>query len=82
MNVDLPNDVNEFVKHLVVSGRFQSEQEAVTEGLRLLQARETLRRDVQKGFDQLDAGEGIEADVVFQEVNQVIDAVEKEQLGS
>lgn len=77
MNVHLPDEVNEFVKHLVVSGRFQSEEEAVAEGIRLLMSREELRVEVTQGFQQLDGGLGIDGDEVFDEVNQAIDAIEK-----
>ncbi len=81
MNVHLPDEVNEFVKHLVVSGRFQSEEEAVAEGIRLLMSREQLRGEVAQGFQQLDGGLGIDGDEVFDEVNQAIDAIEKGAAG-
>lgn len=81
MNVDLPNDVHQFVKHLVVSGRFQSEEEAVAEGIRLLMSREQLRGEVAQGFQQLDGGLGIDGDEVFDEVSQAIDAIEKGAAG-
>ena len=82
MNVDLPEKVNEIVNHLVESGRFQSGEEAVAEGLRLLVSREQLREEVAQGFQQIDDGLGIEGDQVFDEMNQSIDAIEKGQLGS
>jgi antitoxin ParD1/3/4 len=81
MNVHLPDEVNEFVKHLVVSGRFQSEEEAVAEGIRLLMSREQLRGEVARGFQQLDGGLGIDGDEVFDEVSQAIDAIEKGAAG-
>ena len=82
MNVHLPDEVNEIVNHLVESGRFQSGEEAVAEGLRLLVSREQLREEVARGFRQLDEGQGVDGDEVFGEVHQAIDTVEKEQLGS
>jgi putative addiction module CopG family antidote len=82
MNVHLPDEFNEIVNHLVERGRFQSGEEAVAEGLRLLVLREQLREEVAQGFRQIDDGLGIEGDQVFEEVNQSIDAIEKEQLGS
>jgi Arc/MetJ-type ribon-helix-helix transcriptional regulator len=82
MNVHLPDEFNEIVNHLVERGRFQSGEEAVAEGPRLLVSREQLREEVAQGFQQIDDGLGIEGDQVFEEVNQSIDAIEKEQLGS
>jgi putative addiction module CopG family antidote len=43
MNVELPSDVTDFVRELIVAGRFASEREAIAEALRLLQSREQLR---------------------------------------
>ena len=82
MNVELPGDVNDFVKELVVSGRFASEQEAITEGLRLLMSREQLRTEVTKGFKQLDDGEWLDGDAIFDDLHREIDAIEKEQFGT
>ncbi len=81
MDMDLPSDVNEFVKHLVVSGRFQSESEAVAEGVRLLMSHEKLRADVHQGFQQLDEGQAVDGDAVFEELDHLIDSVENEQQG-
>ena len=57
MNLNLPNEINEFVKGLVSQGRFDSEEAAVVEGIRLLMSREQLHGEIQKGIDQLDNGE-------------------------
>ena len=46
MNEEVPSDVDDFVRALVVAGRFASEQDAVAEAFRLLKAREQLRADV------------------------------------
>ncbi len=80
MHIELPNDVSDFVKELVFSGRFQSEEAAVAEGLRLLRSREQLRSEVAKGFKQLDDGQWVDGDAVFEELDREIDAVEKGQL--
>ena len=82
MHVDLPSDVNDFVRELVVAGRFASEQDAVAEGLRLLKSREQLRATVAKGFRQLDEGEWWEGEAVFEELHRDIDAMEEQQLGN
>ena len=43
MNVEVPRDVDDFVRKLVVAGRYASEQDAVAEAFRLLKSREQLR---------------------------------------
>ncbi len=51
----------------MASGRFWSEDEAITEGLKLLQHREekldALRADLQVGIDDLDAGRKSNPDI-------------------
>ncbi len=44
MNLNLPNDVNDFVKGLVSQGRFNSEEDAIAEGIKLLMGCEQLRK--------------------------------------
>lgn len=82
MNLNLPDEVNDFVKGLVAQGRFNSEEDAVVEGIKLLMGREQLRSEVQEGVRQLDSGEYYDEDTVFDEVNAAIDKVEAEQQGS
>ena len=40
MNLNLPSDINAFVKSLVSKGRFDSEEAAIIEGIRMLMGRE------------------------------------------
>lgn len=68
MNIQLPRDAMQFVEGLVTSGEFESTNEAVTEGVRLLMSRQRLRADIQKGIDELDAGLGVEGEEVFAEL--------------
>jgi len=82
MNVELPSDMDDFVRELVVAGRFASEQEAVAEALRLLKLRERLRADVGQGFRQLDNGQWVDGETVFEELHRGIDAIEKERQAS
>ncbi len=79
MNINLPNDFNEFVKNIVVEGRFESEEAVIVEGLRLLMSREELRREIAKGIKQLDEGDWIDGDTVFRELHEQIDAIEAEK---
>ena len=76
MNLNLPAEANEFVKGLVAQGRYQNEEAAVVDGIRLLMSREKLRADIQVGINQLDRGESCDEETVFAEVDAVIDEVE------
>lgn len=61
MSTEIPGDLLAFVRRMVAAKRFLTEDDVIAEGIRLLQARETLRDEVVKGFDQLDAGLGATA---------------------
>jgi antitoxin ParD1/3/4 len=76
MNVSLTPELEEFVRNQVESGRFRSASEAVREGIRMLEDRtrereaklEALREMVGAGIDELDRGEAIDVDQVFDEI--------------
>lgn len=70
MNVELNPEAVQFVQGLVAAGQFKSADEAVAEGLRLLMRQQQLRAEIQKGIDELDAGQGIEGEVVFGELRE------------
>ncbi|MCC9658874.1 ribbon-helix-helix domain-containing protein [Rhodopirellula halodulae] len=82
MNLNLPSELNDFVKGLVAQGRYNSEEDAIVEGIKLLMGREQLRGEIQKGVEQLNAGEFYDEEAVFDEVNAEIDKVEAQQQGS
>ena len=82
MNLNLPNDINEFVKGLVSQGRFDSEEAAIIEGVRMLMGREQLKAEIQVGIDQLDNGQHFDEETVFAEVNAEIDKIESTRQGS
>ncbi len=65
MNVKVPADFENFVQSLLDSRRYLSEEEVISEGLHLLKSREVLRAEVQNGFEQLDAGLGVQGDVAI-----------------
>ncbi len=68
MVVHLTSDALQFVEGLVASGEYESADEAVAAGVRLLMSQQQLRADIQKGIDELDAGLGIEGEEVFAEL--------------
>lgn len=81
MNGELPPELQSFVQELVSKGIYDSEISAVIEGVRLLEARERLRADLQVGIDQLDAGLGLSEDEVFPEIFEELKKIEREQTG-
>lgn len=78
LTVSLTPELEEFVSSRVDSGKFVSASEVVREGLRLLEDREArreaeldrLRRDVRVGLDQARAGELVDGEEVFEELER------------
>ena len=65
MTINVPPEFESFVASLVARRRFLSENEVLVESLRLLQARETLAEEIQKGFDQIDEGQCVDGPTAF-----------------
>lgn len=68
MDLHLPSDLSEFVNEEMRSGEYASPDAVVREALERLardrRARAELDEGIQLGLDQLDAGLGIDGDVV------------------
>lgn len=79
MTVDIPADLEPFVQRLIAERRFLTESDVLSEGLRLLQAQESLRNAVRQGFVQLDEGSVVPAEMVFTKAKERIAAVERVQ---
>jgi len=66
MTVDIPAELEQFVRSALDRGLFKSETELVSEALRLLQERqrrlEELREGIRPALERLDRGDGIELD--------------------
>jgi antitoxin ParD1/3/4 len=64
MNVAIPQDLVGFVQTQIASGHFSSEQEMISQGLRLLKLHSErladLQREIGIGVGELERGEGIE----------------------
>lgn len=76
MNLNLPVEANDFVRSLVAQGKYQSEEDAVVDGIRLLKSREELREKIAAGVDQLDRGESLDEDTVFDEIEAELRRIE------
>lgn len=78
MTIDVPQEFESFVASLVARRRFLSEHEVLLESLRLLQARESLAEEIQKGFEQIDLGQSIDGSVAMAKLRERL----RTQLGS
>ncbi len=65
MTIYVPQEFESFVASLVARRRFLSENEVLAESLRLLQARESLAKEVQMGFEQIDTGNCVDGPSAF-----------------
>ena len=76
MSAEIPLDLTPFVQRMVSERRFLSESDVLAEGLRLLQARETLRQEVRTGFEQLEAGMRVPAKDAYARAEERIAEIE------
>lgn len=60
MSTDIPPEFESFVSSLISRRRYLSEREVLCEGLRLLQAKESLSEEVHKGFAQIENGQCVD----------------------
>ena len=74
LHISLPEALKEFALKRVEEGAFSNPSDYVRALIRAdreqQQKLETLRRDLQKGIDELDRGEGIPAEDVFARLNE------------
>ena len=77
MSTGIPQDMEPFVHRMVSERRYLTEQDVVNEGLRMVQARETLRDEVAKGFASLDVGRGVPAEQVYSRAEKRIAEIER-----
>ena len=78
MNVILPPDLQQFVTDQIASGEFDNPGEVICKGLALLrehrgleeQQLESLCAKIREGLEQLQRGEGIPGEQVFEELRE------------
>jgi antitoxin ParD1/3/4 len=70
MTINLSSEMDQFVKELVSTGKYPSEQAAVAEGLRLLMSKEQLKAEIAKGIRDLDEGRFYDEETAFAELDK------------
>jgi antitoxin ParD1/3/4 len=74
ISAELGETLEQVVADLVENGRYNSKSEVLREGVRLVQERELRLRELQDSVNlamaQIDAGQGLSADEVFDELEQ------------
>jgi antitoxin ParD1/3/4 len=68
MAIHLNKELETEIDAKVRSGAYQSADDVIREGLELINAREELRQAIAAGAAQLDRGEGIPGEQVFDEL--------------
>jgi antitoxin ParD1/3/4 len=68
MAIHLNKDLEAEIDRRVRSGAYRSADDLIREGLELINAREELRQAIAAGAAQLDRGEGIPGEQVFEEL--------------
>jgi antitoxin ParD1/3/4 len=72
MNIRLPSDQLAKAENLVAIGRYQSLDELVAEGVRLLLSHEELRKEIQKGIDDVNRGDVVDHETVFATLRETV----------
>jgi antitoxin ParD1/3/4 len=70
MSLQIPPEIEEMVQSIFRSGQYENESEVIREALGLLRRRDLMRRDINEGIAEIDRGERIGADEVFQELEK------------
>ena len=76
MSVQITPELEGLVQSIFQSGNYRDESEVLGEALRLLEKRERLRRDIDAGIRQLDEGQGIDGDEVFERLERKARAID------
>ena len=70
MTIKITAELENVVQGIFAGGQYASETDVIAAALHLLQQRDQLRSDLQQGFAELDRGERLDADVVFNDLRR------------
>jgi antitoxin ParD1/3/4 len=70
--LEITPDIGQIVEAIKKHGQYESESAVLREALPLLQQRDRLRRDILEGVTELDRGECIPGEEVFQGLEEQI----------
>ncbi|MCW5315909.1 type II toxin-antitoxin system ParD family antitoxin [Nostoc sp. KVJ3] len=87
MNISLTNELEQFIQSQVASGKYNSNEEVILAGIKLLEERERiykgrfeeLQREIAIGVEQLDRGERLDGREVIEQLRQKNQALRKTQ---
>jgi antitoxin ParD1/3/4 len=68
MNLEITPELDDMVQNILRTGGYESESEVLHQALSLLRQRDELRQEIKKGIAEIDRGEHIEGEDVFQEL--------------
>lgn len=68
MTVEITPKLEALIQDLLRRGEYQDESEVLDEALKLLQKREELRAEIRTGIEELERGEQIDGQEVFNEL--------------
>jgi antitoxin ParD1/3/4 len=70
MSIQITTEIEQLVESIYVGGNYRDETAVLDAALRLLKQRDQLLSDVQAGIAQLDAGQGIDGEGVFNRLEE------------
>jgi antitoxin ParD1/3/4 len=68
LNISIPSQYEPFIQRELAAGNYASPDDLVADALYQFQQERELRERIRAGIEQLDRGEGIDADVAFAEL--------------
>jgi antitoxin ParD1/3/4 len=68
LNISVPSEYEPFIQRELAAGNYASPDELVADALSQFQQERELREKIRAGIEQLDRGERIDSDVVFNEL--------------
>ena len=79
MSTDITPEHRRKVQAILADGSYSSEDEVLDEALALLEQRDRLRKELVVGVNELERGERVDGDEVFDALRRRLDAIEQPQ---